>query len=116
MLRTHKLTVRITGKKAKILGAMGYAGTKLWNTANWERRDQWAKTGEMPNYAEQASELKTNKWYKQLPSQTAQAILEKLEQAYKSWYALRKKNTRARPPGFRSKQTFSSLIFKKSAF
>ncbi len=116
MLRTHKLKIRITRQKAKVLGAMGYAGTKLWNTANWERRDQWDKTGEIPNYTEQASELKTNKWYKQLPSQTAQAVLEKLEQAYKSWYALRKNEERARPPGFRPKQIFSSLIFKKSAF
>ncbi|MFX1535930.1 MAG: RNA-guided endonuclease InsQ/TnpB family protein [Promethearchaeota archaeon] len=116
MLRTHKLKIRVTGKKAKVLGAMGYVGTKLWNTANWERRNQWRTTGKIPNCVEQASELKNNKWYKQLPSQTAQAVLEKLEQAYKSWYALRKKSSKARPPGFRPKQTLSSLIFKKSAF
>jgi putative transposase len=116
MLRTHNLKIQITRKKAKVLEAMGYAGTKLWNTANWERRDQWKTLGTIPNYVEQARELKTNKWYKYLPSQTAQAVLEKLEQGYQSWYTKRKKDLKANPPGFRPKQNLSSLIFKKSAF
>ncbi|MFX0063808.1 MAG: RNA-guided endonuclease InsQ/TnpB family protein [Candidatus Hermodarchaeota archaeon] len=116
MLRTLKLKIEITSKKAQVLDRMGYVATKLWNTANWERRDQWKKTGQIPNYVEQAGELKTNQWYKQLPSQTAQAVLEKLEQGFKSWYTKRKKDEKASPPGFSPKQTLSSMIFKKSAF
>ncbi|MFX0092592.1 MAG: RNA-guided endonuclease InsQ/TnpB family protein [Candidatus Hodarchaeota archaeon] len=116
MLRTLKLKIPITGKKTQVLDRMGYVATKLWNAANWERREQWKKTGNIPNYAEQAGKLKTNHWYKKLPSQTAQAVLEKLEQGYQSWYTKRKKDEKARPPGFRPKQTLSSIIFKKSAF
>ena len=116
MLRTLKLKIQITYKKAQVLDHMGYIATKLWNTANWERKDQWNKTGLIPTYAEQAGQLKTNQWYKQLPSQTAQAVLEKLEQGYQSWYILRKNDPKARPPGFRSKHTLSSIVFKKSAF
>lgn len=84
MLHTLKLKIQITGKKAQVLDRRDYVASKLWNIVNWGREDQWNKTGQIPNYAEQSGELKTNHWYKQLPSQTAQAVLEKLEEGFRT--------------------------------
>ncbi|MFX0094791.1 MAG: helix-turn-helix domain-containing protein [Candidatus Hodarchaeota archaeon] len=91
MLRTHKLKLRVNGEQAKILERMSFVCTKLWNTANWERKDQWEKTGNIPNYTEQCTDLKDNHWYKLLHSQSAQGVLGKLDETYKAWYAKRRK-------------------------
>ena len=66
--------------------------TKLYNTANYQRRKVWEETGKIPNYNTQDKELKNNVWYKLLSSQTAQAVLENLDRSYKSWFKLRKKD------------------------
>jgi len=88
-------------------------GTKLYNTANWLRRQSWEETGEIPNYNSQDKELKNNVWYKLLPSQTAQGILENLDKNYKSWFKLRKKDNKANPPMFRKKEMLSVISFKQ---
>ncbi|MFX1535416.1 MAG: RNA-guided endonuclease InsQ/TnpB family protein [Promethearchaeota archaeon] len=101
---------------------MAWVCTKLWNTANWERRNQWDKTGVIPNYATQCTDLKENHWYKLLHSQSAQGVLKKLDEAYKAWYALRRKEKKegkakkSRPPGYRKKERFSTILFKQAGF
>ncbi len=84
MRRTLKLKFQVTKPQAKILEKLALVSTKLWNTANWERRDQWDKTGIIPNYAAQCTDLKENRWYKLLHSQSAQGVLKKLDEAYKA--------------------------------
>ncbi|MFX1537562.1 MAG: RNA-guided endonuclease InsQ/TnpB family protein [Promethearchaeota archaeon] len=122
MRRTLKLKFQVTEPQAKILEIMALVCTKLWNTANWERRDQWDKTGIIPNYATQCTDLKENKWYKRLHSQSAQAVLKKLDEAYKAWYVLRRKEEKegkekkSRPPGFRKKERLSTILFKQAGF
>lgn len=116
MLRALKLKFQVKQEHQRILEYLAFVCTKLWNTANWERREQWAKTGTIPNYAEQCAALKTNKWYQRLHSQSAQGVLQKLSFAYKSWYQLRKKDPRARPPGFRRKTRLSTILFKPAGF
>lgn len=95
---------------------MAFTCTKLHNTANYERIQQWQQTGEISSYAKQCMVLKDNKWYKLLHSQSAQAVLQKLDFAYRSWYTLRKKDPNAQPPGFRRKGTLSTISFKKAGF
>lgn len=87
--------------------------TKLYNTANYQRRQEWEKTGKIPNYNIQDKILKNNVWYKLLPSQTAQAVLENLDRNYKSWFKLRKKDKSNNPPGFRKKETLSVITIKQ---
>ncbi|MFX0060851.1 MAG: RNA-guided endonuclease InsQ/TnpB family protein [Candidatus Hermodarchaeota archaeon] len=116
MLRTLRLKFRRDKEHQRVLDHMSFVCTKLWNTANWERRDQWGKTGEIPSYADQCTSLKENKWYKLLHSQSAQGILQKLAFAYKSWYKLHKKDPRARPPGFRPKTMKSTILYKQAGF
>ncbi len=105
----------LSDSDALVLGLLGYSATKLWNTANWYRREEWASTGRIPSYPDQAKKLKTNGWYRCLHSQSAQAVLEELERSYRSWYAKRKHDSKARPPGFRKRDRLSTLTFKKSA-
>ncbi|MFX0066752.1 MAG: RNA-guided endonuclease InsQ/TnpB family protein [Candidatus Hermodarchaeota archaeon] len=125
MLRTLKLKFRVNKKQARVLSRMSYVCTKLYNIANYERREVWNNQGNIPTYADQCKSLKTNPWYKQLHSQSAQGVLKKLDEAYRSWYALRKKelktnlpkkHQKARPPGFRPKEMMSTILYKQAGF
>jgi putative transposase len=116
-LTTVARLVNITDQAALVLGILGYAATKVYNVANHHRRDTWQAAGKIPGFADQCRELKTNCWYKLLPSQTSQEILGELDDSYRSWYSHRKNgNQKARPPGFRRKVTLSTLTFKQTAF
>jgi putative transposase len=116
MLRTLKVKLKVNAKQARLFEKMAFACTKLHNTANYERVQQWKQTGKILSYSKQCVALKDNKWYKLLHSQSAQAILQKLDFSYRSWYALRKKDPKARSPGFRRKETLSTISFKKVGF
>lgn len=85
--------------------------TKLYNTDNWIRREQWEKTGKIPSVYTQKKLLKENHWFKLLPSQTAQEIIFNLQRNYNSWFKLRKKDATANPPMFRKKEMLSVISF-----
>ena len=109
--------VNLTDRDALLLGLLGYSGTKLWNVANNHRHTIWDETGKIPGFAEQCRELKKNRWYKLLPSQSAQEILGELDDSYRSWFSHRKNgDKKARPPGFRKKHSLSTVTFKQNAF
>ncbi|SHF17218.1 transposase, IS605 OrfB family, central region [Desulforamulus putei DSM 12395] len=117
LLTTKAKIINLSNQDALLLGLAGYAATKMWNVANHERRTVWQETGKIPGFPEQCKALKTNRWYKLLPSQTAQEILAELDDSYRSWYSHRKNgNKLAKPPGFRKKDTLSTLTFKQNAF
>ena len=103
---------------AILLGLLGYSSTKLWNTAVWHTREEWNATGKILSYAKLDLTMKQEHplWYRRLHSQSAQAVLEELWQSYKSWFAHRKNgNQKSSPPGFRRKDTLSSVTFKQNA-
>jgi putative transposase len=86
--------------------------TKLYNIDNYTRRKAWEETGKIPNWYDQKKTLKTNHWYKLLPSQTAQEVCHSLHNAYGSWFRLRKGSPeKHNPPGFRKKSVLSPLSF-----
>jgi len=86
--------------------------TKLYNTDNYIRRATWKKCGKIPSwYSQKKKVLKDNHWYKLLPSQTAQEVTHNLQGAYNSWFKLRKKDDKARPPRFRKKEMLSPISF-----
>jgi len=85
--------------------------TKLYNTANFERRWVWENTCKIPNVYMQKKELKNNHWFKLLPSQTAQEVLFNLQQNYNSWFKLMKVDSTANPPKFRKKEMLSTISF-----
>ena len=116
MKMTLKAKLTVSEEEHRILDRMAFASTKLWNTANWDRRQKWEQTGKIPNYYEQENILRDNPWHKRLPHHSAQAVLQKLDQSYRSWFMLRKTDITARSPGFKPKESLSIITFKESAF
>ncbi len=116
MKLTLKAKLIVSEEQHLILDRMAFASTKLWNIANWERRQKWEQTGKIPNYYDQEAVLRDNPWHKRLPHHSAQAVLQKLDQSYRSWFRLRKTDSTSRPPGFRPKESLSIITFKESAF
>jgi len=106
-----KYRLKPTEEQAVALKKLAFYATKLYNTDNWTRREQWTKTGKIPNWYAQKKLLKTNHWYRLLPSQTAQAVIKNLQDNYKSWFKLRKTDPATKPPGFRKKFALSPLTF-----
>ena len=98
-------------EEEEILQKLGFYATKLYNTDNYMRREDWDKTGKIPSWYDQKKNLKDNHWYRLLPSQTAQAIIKNLQDAYVSWFKLRKTDEKAEPPMFRKKNRLSPLTF-----
>ncbi len=111
MKLTIKYRIYPTDEQENILKQLGFYATKLYNTDNYQRREVWEETGKIPSWYDQKKKLKDNHWYKLLPSQTAQAVIKNLQDNYNSWFSLRKKDPKARPPMFRKKDHLSPLVF-----
>ncbi|WP_049783345.1 RNA-guided endonuclease InsQ/TnpB family protein [Mahella australiensis] len=87
-----------------ILSALTYASSKLWNVANYERITWTKESGNpYPDWYEQKARLKESFWYKNLPSQTAQEVLKQLDEAWSSFYKLKKTGgiENPRPPKYK---------------
>ena len=108
--------VEPTEEQSLILGLMGYAAYKLWNVANYERRT-WTKDSPnpYPNFYDQEKRLKTNFFYKNLPSQSAQNVLRRLDESWKSFYALKKSCGVKNPKPPRFKRDKISVTFVQKA-
>jgi len=111
MKQTIIYQLNTTIEQEKHLHNLCSMATKLYNTDNYIRRQEWEKIGKIPNWYAQKKALKTNHWYKLLPSQTAQEVCHNLQGAYNSWFVLRKKDKDARSPGFRKKEMLSPISF-----
>ncbi len=87
-----------------ILDALTYAASKLWNVGNYERKNWTKESGnEYPDWFLQKRNLKEHYWYKNLPSQTAQDVLKKLDEGWKSFFELKKTKgiDNPNPPGYK---------------
>ncbi len=106
-----KYRIYPTTEQEEYLNKLGFYATKLYNTDNWIRREQWEKTGKILSWYDQKKLLRENHWYRLLPSQTAQAVIKNLQDNYVSWFKLRKSDKDARPPMFRKKERLSPMTF-----
>lgn len=98
-------------EQEKHLHNLSSIATKLYNTDNYQRRQEWEKTGKIPNVYVQKKILKDNVWFRLLPAQTAQEVIFSLQRDYNSWFKLRKKDDKAKPPLFRKKDRLSQITF-----
>lgn len=116
MLLVKKDFIQPTKEQCVILNHMGYAAYKLWNVANYEKRN-YKKLGfeSFPDWYDQKKRLKDHFFHKNLPSQTAQDVLQQLQEAWKSYFSLLKsgKINNPRPPRF--KKESMKLTFLKGA-
>ncbi len=111
MKQTIKFKLNPTKEQEGHLHNLCSITTKLYNTDNYQRRQEWEKTGKIPNAYTQKKALKNNHWFKLLPSQSAQEVCFNLQNNYKSWFKLRKKDKEANPPRFRKKEMLSPITF-----
>ena len=96
--------INATGDVSLVLGHLAYAAWKLWNVANYERKNWNKESGiSYPNWYDQKKRLKDQFWYNNLPSQSAQELLHTLEGAWKSFYKLKETGgiENAKPPKFK---------------
>lgn len=100
-----------------ILSHLGLAARKLWNVANYEKRN-WQKDGGslFPDWYEQKKRLKDHFWYKNLPSQSAQEVLKVLQEAWASFFELKKSGGIDNPQPPRFKQTNFNVKFLNNGF
>ena len=113
------LTARVKTAKGeeegKALMDVGNICTKIWNKTNYYCREEWEKTGKIPSYYELQRIFKDDFWCRKLHSHTAQAVMHKLAESYRSWYKLKKTDPEAHPPGFRKKNSISTISFSNFA-
>jgi putative transposase len=93
-----------------ILGRMSWIATKLYNTALWSARETWNNTDKIPTGFDLQKVVLASKYHSYLPAHTYQHAAHQVGNAFRSWYALRKKDPTARPPGFRRKEELSTFM------
>lgn len=106
-----------TGEVALVLGHLAYATWKLWNVANYERKNWTQESGvTYPNWYDQKKRLKDEFWYNNLPSQSAQELLHTLDGAWKSFYKLKKTGGIENPKPPKFKQEPFNVKYLKDGF
>ena len=102
---TRVLTRKLTDEQWIILNHLTYSSSKLWNVANYQVMQGNIKINELEK------KLKTNFWYKNLHSQSAQAVLQKLKIAWLNYF---KQHTKR--PRFQPKNGHYTVKWKKDGF
>lgn len=76
MLLSKKTVIKLSNEYSNIINHMCYSAYKLWNICNYERNNYKILNlpVKYPNWYYQKKYHKDDIWYKQLPSQTAQAV------------------------------------------
>jgi putative transposase len=100
----------------RMLARMSWVTTKLYNTAMWSARETWDRTGKIPSGFDLQKVVLESPHHVLLPAHTYQHPAHQVGMAFRSWYALRKKDRTANPPGFRRKEVLSSTMFTEGAF
>jgi IS605 OrfB family transposase len=119
IILTKKFYLKATEEQSIILGSMCKSSAKLWNIANYEKRN-YKELGfeKYPNWYDQKKRLKNNFWYKNLPSQTAQEVLNILEKSWKSFFKLKETGGthNPRPPRFKKKGSKYNIKYLNNGF
>jgi putative transposase len=102
---TINLTRKLTNEQWIILNHLTYSASKLWNIANYQIMQGIIKITELEK------KLKTNFWYKNLHSQSAQAVLQKLKIAWLNYFKLHTKR-----PKYQPKDGHYPVKWKKDGF
>ncbi len=99
-----KLTqvVKVEGNY-EILDNLAKITNGLYNSALYEINQRYRKEQKFYFYYDLCNILKGNTLYALLPSQTAQAVLQKVDSAIKSFLKLRRNNANAAYPGYTRK-------------
>ena len=104
LILTKKIIFKPSQEELIVLNSFAYASAKLWNIANYEKRN-YEELGfdKFPDWYDQKKRLKSENWYQSLPSQTAQDVLDKLHKSWKSFFVLKETGgvQNPKPPRFK---------------
>ena len=90
MLRANTLLLHPSQEQGKTLILLSEASSRLWNRANYQRRQAFFSHSTRPTYAFQSNHFKDNTDYKLLGTCKSQALLQKLDEAWRATFALLK--------------------------
>jgi len=93
-----------------LLSQMAWASTKLYNTALWDARMRWERTGKIPSGFDLQKVVLASPYHSYLPAHTYQHPAHQVWNAFRAWFKLRKKDKTAHPPGFRPKAMPSTFM------
>ena len=96
----------------KILDNLAKITNGLYNSALYENTQRYKREQKFYFYYDLCNILKDNTLYTLLPSQTAQAVLQKVDGAIKSFIKLRRNNANAAYPKYHKKDTIWIIPFK----
>ena len=99
-----------------MLSRMAWVATKLYNTAMWNARETWDKTGKIPTGFELHKPVLASDYREYLHTHTAQKCADMVGRSFRSWFKLRKQDKTAHPPGFRPKERLSTCTFTLAGF
>ena len=117
MRLVYKFEIHPNKTTSLVLGLSTYAAARLYNVGNYERHN-FNELGfdKMPDWYSQKKNLKTDMWYKSLPSQTSQDILQRLDEGWKSYFKLKQTGgiEEPNPPRYKPKDSHFNIEGKYS--
>lgn len=118
MYKSKAISITMTEDISKSINSMAYAASKLWNVGNYEKKNYKTLEGfdNFPNWYNQKKRLKTNHWFKCLPSQSAQDILQQLQEGWVSFFQLIKNQSIENPKPPKYKQEPIAFTYLKDGF
>ena len=119
MKLVHSFILKPNKYESLILGYLTYASARLYNVGLYERYE-YKKLGyeSMPDWYEQKRNLRTDKWFKSLPSQTAQDVLQRVDEGFKSYFKLLKTKGIENPkrPYYKKKNSHYNIKYLNNSF
>ena len=119
MKLVYKFQYKPNKKNSILLSSMTYASARLFNVGNYERHN-YKELGfdEMPDWYDQKKRLKDNQWFKALPAQTSQDILQRLDEGWKSYLKLLKTKgiVNPEPPYYKPKGGHFNIKYLNNSF
>ena len=90
MIRTNTIELTPTKQQTRILKALLVRSSAMWNIGNYEKQQAFFKESQIPPSYKLAKIFKTHPLYKALGSAYSQQILNKLQEAWNSFFGLLK--------------------------
>jgi len=90
MQRTNTILLAPTEAEEQELRALADASARLWNMANYERRQAYFTARRVPSYENQWRIFKESEPFRRIGTCKGQALLHKLREAWGSFFALKR--------------------------
>jgi len=120
MQLTQKIKINVNKSQEEILNVISEKCRLIYNFALTERKKEWEENKKSVTYITQQNKLpKIKKKYPEyniVYSKVLQHTLRVLDNNYKSFYSLIKKDKTARPPKYLGKKHFTTLTYNQSGF